>query len=210
MGKKREQPDKHFSPKPAISGRKGLLFILSAPSGTGKSTLCRLILSRFSDLCYSVSFTTRQPRDGEIEGKDYYFIAREKFEEMISKGEWAEWAKVHGNYYGTSAKLLRRELEAGNDVLLDIDVNGARQIRKHFDESVPVFLMPPSADELRKRLEKRSSDPPEVIEKRLKAAEEEMACRDEYPHIIVNDDLEKAADKLAALIKNYRASKKSS
>ncbi|MCF8112070.1 MAG: guanylate kinase [Desulfobacteraceae bacterium] len=210
MDKKKGQADDQPSRKPAAPGRKGLLFILSAPSGTGKSSLCRRILSRFPDICYSVSYTTRPPRNGEIEGRDYYFISREKFEEMISKGQWAEWAKVHGNYYGTSAYLLRRDLSAGNDVLLDIDVNGARQIRKRFTESVPVFIMPPSAEELRHRLEKRSSDPPEVIENRLKAAEEEMACRNEYPHIIVNDDLEKAADKLAALIKDYRGSKKSS
>ncbi|MFP4193546.1 MAG: guanylate kinase [Desulfobacterales bacterium] len=182
----------------------GRLFILSAPSGTGKTTLCRRILSAFPDMKYSVSYTTRPPRNGEADGKDYHFISRQDFEQMIRENRWAEWAKVHENYYGTSADLLEKELYAGNDVLLDIDVNGARQIIRRFPESVPVFIMPPSMEELCRRLKKRDSDRPEVIEKRLRAAQEEMACRNEYRHVIVNDDLEETVEKLASLIEEYR------
>ncbi|MFW5930596.1 MAG: guanylate kinase [Desulfosalsimonas sp.] len=182
----------------------GRLFILSAPSGTGKTTLCRRILSAFPDMKYSVSYTTRPPRNGEADGKDYHFISRQDFEQMIRENRWAEWAKVHENYYGTSADLLEKELYAGNDVLLDIDVNGARQIIRRFPESVPVFIMPPSMGELCRRLKKRDSDRPEVIEKRLRAAQEEMACRNEYRHVIVNDDLEETVEKLASLIEEYR------
>ncbi|MFW6333824.1 MAG: guanylate kinase [Desulfosalsimonas sp.] len=182
----------------------GRLFILSAPSGTGKTTLCRRILSAFPDMKYSVSYTTRPPRNGEADGKDYHFISRQDFEQMIRENRWAEWAKVHENYYGTSADLLEKELYAGNDVLLDIDVNGARQIIRRFPESVPVFIMPPSMGELCRRPKKRDSDRPEVIEKRLRAAQEEMACRNEYRHVIVNDDLEETVEKLASLIEEYR------
>ncbi|MFP4159808.1 MAG: guanylate kinase [Desulfobacterales bacterium] len=186
--------------------QKGRLFILSAPSGTGKTTLCRRILSAFPDMSYSVSYTTREPRDGEKEGREYHFISAEKFEQMIREGRWAEWAVVHGNYYGTSADLLERDLAAGHDVLLDIDVNGAGQIIKRFPESVTIFIMPPSIEALRHRLEKRSSEPPGVIEKRLRAAKEEMAHRHDYRHLIVNDSLEEAAQKLEDLIRQYRAS----
>lgn len=186
---------------PAKTGR---LFILSAPSGTGKTTLCRRILSAFPDICYSVSFTTRPPRNGETEGKDYHFISRQEFERMIRENRWAEWAKVHGNYYGTSADLLEEDLSKGRDVLLDIDVNGARQIIRRFPESMAIFIMPPSMDALRQRLKKRGSDPPEVIENRLRAAEKEIACSNEYRHVIVNDNLEETVEKLTALIENYR------
>lgn len=186
--------------------QKGRLFILSAPSGTGKTTLCRRILSAFPDISYSVSYTTREPRDGEKDGREYHFISAEQFEQMIREDRWAEWAIVHGNYYGTSADLLERELAAGHDVLLDIDVNGAGQIIKRFPQSVTIFIMPPCLEALRQRLEKRSSEPPAVIEKRLRAAEEEMAHRHDYKHLIVNDSLEDAAQKLEALIRQYRAS----
>ncbi|MFO7932322.1 MAG: guanylate kinase [Thermodesulfobacteriota bacterium] len=186
--------------------KKGRLFILSAPSGTGKTTLCRRILSAFPDMSYSVSYTTREPREGEKDGREYHFISAEKFEQMIREDRWAEWAVVHGNYYGTSADLLERELAEGRDVLLDIDVNGAAQIIKRFPQSVTIFIMPPSMEALRQRLEKRSSEPPAVIEKRLRAAEEEIAHRHDYKHLIVNDSLEEAAQKLEALIREYRAS----
>ncbi|MFW6081027.1 MAG: guanylate kinase [Desulfosalsimonas sp.] len=186
--------------------QKGRLFILSAPSGTGKTTLCRRILSAFPDMRYSVSFTTREPRTGEKDGREYHFIPSEKFEQMIRENRWAEWAVVHGNYYGTSADLLEGELASGHDVLLDIDVNGASQITKRFPDSVTVFIMPPSMEDLKNRLEKRSSEPPEVIEKRLRAAELEMAHRHDYNHLIVNDNLDEAARELESLIKEYRRS----
>ena len=133
---------------------RGHLFILSAPSWTGKSTLCRALLAHFPDLQYSVSHTTRTPRKGECEGRDYRFISLPEFEQMIGQGKWAEWATVHGNYYGTSADDIEKHLSAGRDVLLDIDVQGAAQILKRYPDSVPIFIMPPSMAELKERIEK--------------------------------------------------------
>ena len=159
-------------------GRNGCLFVISAPSGAGKTTLCKRILNRFPEMRYSVSYTTRTPRAGEVEGKDYHFISRAEFEEMIREDRWAEWAKVHDNYYGTSADLLKTCMDAGYDVLLDIDVAGAQQIRRHFSDSIHIFIMPPSMAVLKERLLRRSSDDPDEIEKRLKAAEREMAHRE--------------------------------
>lgn len=192
--------DKH---KPG-SQKTGQLFVLSAPSGTGKTTLCRRILPKLENMLFSVSYTTRPPRPGETEGKDYHFISRAEFEQMIRENRWAEWAKVHDNYYGTCADDLNRDLAAGHDVLLDIDVRGARQIVARFAQSVTIFIMPPSLEDLRKRLEKRGSDDQQTIEKRLHAAAGEMACRHEYGYIIVNDRIERAAAELLAVIENNR------
>lgn len=184
--------------------RTGRLFVLSAPSGTGKTTLCRRILPRLERIVFSVSYTTRPPRAAETDGKDYHFISAASFEQMIRENRWAEWARVHDNYYGTSADDLDRDLAAGYDVLLDIDVRGARQIVERFTGSVTIFIMPPSLDDLRKRLEKRGSDDEQTIEKRLRAAAEEMACRHEYRYIIVNDRIERAAQELLTVIENNR------
>lgn len=191
--------------KPAGTPPVGCLFIISAPSGTGKTTLCKAMRERFPDLVYSVSSTTRSPRRNEIDGVDYHFISPEKFEESIRKGEWAEWAEVHGNYYGTSAILLDRNLKSGNDILLDIDVNGAKQIKGRFPESITIFIMPPSLDELRRRLENRNSDNEAVIRRRIENAREEIASKDFYDHIIINDRLEEATVQLADLIERCRA-----
>ncbi len=191
-------------PNSSAGGRTGRLFVLSAPSGTGKTTLCRRILPRLENMRFSVSYTTRPPRPGEISGKDYHFISRQVFEEMIRKNHWAEWAKVYDNYYGTSAKDIERDLASGYDILLDIDVNGMRQIISRFPQSVTIFIMPPSLEDLRHRLEKRGSDEAGVIDKRLKAATREIACRYEYGHIIVNDRVERAACQLLAVIENSR------
>ena len=145
------------------SDRRGRLFILSAPSGAGKSTLCRAVLDRFPDLLYSISYTTRRPRQGEENGNDYHFIAKGEFERGIARGRWAEWADVHGNHYGTSAGLLDRGLNGGQDILLDLDIQGTRQILKQYPAAVTIFIMPPSLEILRYRLEKRGTDSPEVI-----------------------------------------------
>jgi guanylate kinase len=196
---------------PGLCGSKGHRFILSAPSGTGKTTLCRAILNRFPDLCYSVSHTTRKPRPGEQDGIDYFFISVEEFQERLRADRWAEWASVHDNYYGTSADFLETQAAKGRDILLDIDVQGAKQILARYPErTVAVFIMPPSLEVLKERLTARSADSISEIEKRLKNAENEMARKEMYHHVIVNDHLPDAIQALASLIEAYRSGKRAS
>ena len=188
-----------------VPERSGLLFILSAPSGAGKSTLCRAVKDRFPDIMYSISYTTRPLRKGEQNGVDYHFIADDEFEKGIAQGRWAEWAEVHGNYYGTSADLLSRALTGGKDILLDIDVQGMRQITKRYPAGITIFIMPPSLEILRHRLEIRGSDGPESIAVRLKNAQKEMALKDLYRHIVINDRLPDAVAELIGLLEKYRS-----
>lgn len=184
--------------------RKGHLFVVSAPSGTGKTTLCREMLRQFERLIFSISFTTRQPRPNEKHGVDYFFISVERFKEGITSGQWAEYARVYDNYYGTSKEFLQHHLLKGNDVLLDIDVQGADQIVAHYPDSVTIFIMPPSVETLKHRLESRDTDDKSVICKRLAQAEQEMAHKEKYRHIIVNDHLPDGIRAFAALIERYR------
>jgi len=183
----------------------GFLFIISAPSGAGKSTLCRAVRDRFSDLVYSVSYTTRSPRSGEQNGVDYHFIVKDEFEKGIASGRWAEWAEVHGHYYGTSADFLDGELSVGRDILLDIDIQGTRQILQRYPDGITIFIMPPSLETLKSRLQSRDTDSPEVIAVRLKNAREEMAQKDFYRHIITNDRLTDAVAELIAIFEKYRS-----
>jgi len=189
-------------PPPGLAGH---LFILSAPSGAGKTTLRQAALSRFPDISYSVSFTTRPPRTGERDGRDYVFISPDEFEAGIREGRWAEWARVHGHCYGTSARFLEQERAAGRDVLLDIDVQGAQQICRRFPESVTIFVLPPSLEVLEQRLRARGTDRPEAIEARLRNARHEMEQGKMYRHFIVNDDLKTAIDELVAILNAYRS-----
>ena len=183
----------------------GVLFVMSAPSGAGKSTLCRAVLDRFSDLVYSVSYTTRAPRSGEQNGRDYHFITKDEFEKGIVRDRWAEWAEVHGHYYGTSADFLNQELSAGRDILLDIDIQGTRKILQRYPQAVTLFIMPPSLETLKSRLQSRGTDSPEVIAVRLKNADEEMAQKGLYHHIIVNDRLTDAVAELIDIFEKYRS-----
>lgn len=193
-----------MDPAPATAPcRRGILFVLSAPSGAGKTTLRRAVLARFPEIAYSVSTTTRSPRPGEVSGRDYVFITREEFEAGIREGRWAEWAQVHGNYYGTSARTLQEAAAAGTDVLLDIDVQGARQIRRMFPESVTVFIMPPSFEVLAQRLTARGTESPAAIQLRLRNARQEMEERHWYRHVVVNDELATAVEELTAIIASY-------
>lgn len=184
--------------------RHGHLFILSAPSGAGKTTIAKAVLQKFTDMCYSISYTTRKPRAEEREGVDYHFVSKQDFKNGIKKARWAEWAEVYGNYYGTSAEFIEKKLSSGCDILLDIDVQGTLQILKHHPDSVTVFILPPSINALRKRLEMRGTDSQAVIEKRLINAKKEMAQKKLYRHIIVNDELSAAIDEICAIFNKYR------
>ena len=182
----------------------GHLFIISAPSGAGKTTIAKAVLQKFRDMCYSISYTTRKPRAEERDGVDYHFVSKQDFKNGIKKARWAEWAEVYGNYYGTSAEFIEKKLSSGCDILLDIDVQGTLQILKHHPDSVTVFILPPSINALRKRLEMRGSDSQAVIEKRLINAKKEIAQKKMYLHIIVNDELSAAIDEICAIFNKYR------
>ena len=199
LEKTRKKMTSSGDPKP------GFLFIISAPSGAGKSTLCRAVMDRFSDLIYSVSYTTRSPRSGEQKGVDYHFIVKDEFEKGIVSGHWAEWAEVHDHYYGTSADFLDGELSVGRDILLDIDIQGTRQILQRYPDGVTIFILPPSLETLESRLQSRGTDSPEVIAVRLKNAREEMAQKDLYRHIITNDRLTDAVAELIAIFEKCRS-----
>jgi len=183
---------------------KGRLFVVSAPSGAGKTTLCTLLRQRFPDLVYSVSYTTRAPRKGEQNGVDYHFIDTDTFLSLRSEQQWAEWAEVHGHYYGTAAAPIQAAVNAGKDVLLDIDVQGAMQILERFPDAVTIFIAPPSLAVLQKRLAARGTDAPQTIAARMRNAAAEMAYRGRYDHIVVNDRLERAAEQLAGIVSRKR------
>ncbi len=191
--------------KNKLKSLNGNLFILSAPSGAGKTTLCKALLEKFPDIVYSVSYTTRPPRGNEKHGKDYFFIEKAAFENKLKQDYWAEWANVHGHFYGTSREILDNYLAMGRDILLDIDVQGTRQILEHYPHSVTIFVMPPSLEALRIRLESRATDTAEVIERRLRDAEKEIEQRHIYSHLIINDKLEEAVAILSGLVAGYRS-----
>ena len=184
--------------------RRGTLFVVSAPSGAGKTTLCREARLRVPDLAYSVSCTTRAPRPGEVDGSDFRFITRETFVAMQERGELAEWATVHGNLYGTPARPLEAALHEGRDVLLDIDTQGATQLRRPYPEAVLVFVVAPSMAELEQRLRERRSDADQDIARRLARARDEIALWKQYDYLIVNRDVKEAMDQLMAIIQAER------
>lgn len=174
--------------------------ILSSPSGGGKTTIARELLRRRTDLGYSVSCTTRAPRVGEVNGKDYYFLSTVEFERRRDGGEFAESAQVHENMYGTLRSEIQRVLSAGKHVVMDIDVQGARQFRRAFPESVTIFVLPPSAEILLERLRQRQTESKEQLARRLQSALQELQAVDEYQYVVVNDDLTKAVARVSAVI----------
>ena len=184
--------------------RRGTLFVVSAPSGAGKTTLCREMRLRLPDLAYSVSVTTRAPRAGEIDGVDFRFVAEAEFRAMLARGEFAEWATVHGHLYGTRARALEEALGGGRDVLLDIDTQGAAQLRARYPEAVLVFIVAPSMKELEQRLRERRSDAESEIGRRLARAREEIALWRQYDYLVVNRDVKEAMEQLAAIIQAER------
>ena len=176
------------------------LHVISGPSGVGKGSVLAAVRRRHPDVWLSVSATTRPPRPGETDGVEYHFVSPERFAAMVERGELLEWATYAGNSYGTPAEPVRRCLAAGRPALLEIELQGARQVREALPEAVQVFIAPPSLEALRARLVGRGSDAPEHVEERLRTAERELAAREEFPHVIVNDRLEEAVDELANLV----------
>jgi len=189
---------------------RSLFVIVSAPSGAGKTTLCNRLLAKRSDLAYSVSCTTRAPREGEVDGEDYIFIDESRFKKRVEKGDFLEYAQVHGAWYGTLRSTVADSLRAGMDIILDIDVQGAGLIRERISSLpsdnvlrrgyVDIFIAPPSVEELRARLEGRAKDSPDVIERRMRQAEKEVAESTAYRYLVVNDDLERAERALDSIL----------
>ncbi len=180
--------------------KRGTSYVISAPSGAGKTTLCRKLTENIQGTKLSVSYTTRSPREGEVDGVHYTFISENKFKKMIEKKEFAEWAVVHGNLYGTAIKRLKKLNDDGYDIILDIDTRGAMQLKKNYDNAVYIFILPPSMDILKKRLVNRKTDSKEIIEERINNAKDEMSKCMDYDYVIVNDKLEMAYNELESIV----------
>ena len=179
---------------------KGTLFVLSGPSGVGKGTVLDKLLNKYNNINYSVSATTRKPRPEEVDGEDYFFISREEFIEKKDKGKFIEWAKVHDNFYGTPKDYVNQCLENGEDIILEIDIQGARQVKRNYPSAVFIFLVPPSLMELEKRLNKRGSEKDSTKELRLKNAKTEIKEQIHYDYKVINDDLHTAVKRLQEII----------
>ncbi len=185
--------------------QEGLLFVVSAPSGAGKTTLCRAVSDSLENERHSISYTTRKPRPGEIDGRDYYFVAETRFREMIEAGDFAEWAEVHSNFYGTSRRVLDGMRSEGIDIILDIDTQGAKQIKTKYGQAVFIFVMPPSLEILEERLRNRRSDHEDEIRKRMRRARDEIRDYTMYDYVIVNRDFDRALFELRAIITAERS-----
>lgn len=183
---------------------RGLLFIVSAPSGAGKTSMVQALLRRDTQVGLSVSYTTRAPRPGEENGRHYHFVDRLEFERMIEHGDFLECATVHGNYYGTSERWVRTRLEAGTDIILEIDWQGASQVRKRIAGTTGIFIMPPSIETLESRLRTRAQDTEAVIARRLAAAREEISHLAEFDYVIINDDFDRAVEDMCAVVRASR------
>ena len=180
--------------------RKGLLVVVSGPSGAGKGTICQALLEKATGLAYSVSATTRQPREGEIDGESYYFLTAAAFEEMIESDALLEWAKVYDNYYGTPLKKIEEKLAAGEDILLEIDTQGAMKVQEKFPDGVYIFILPPSLAELERRIRGRDTETEEVLEKRLGAAVDEIRAGRRYKYVVTNDEVGKAVETIFGIL----------
>lgn len=180
--------------------RPGLLFVISAPSGGGKTSLCKEVIDNLGGLRHSVSYTTRAPRVGETDGIDYHFVTPERFAAMVAQGAFAEWAEVHGNRYGTAVATLEAARRAGVDLLLDIDCQGAAQLKGNYRHGVFIFILPPSYRELQRRLEGRRTDAPEVIARRMANARGEIEAAQWYDYLVVNDDFVQAKTHLLSIL----------
>ena len=184
---------------------RGTLFVVSSPSGGGKGTIIRHVLEDVGNLSYSVSYTTRAPRQGEVDGREYFFVSRETFEEMVAAGEFLEWACVHGNLYGTAKNQVIEETNAGSDIILEVDVQGAASVRQLLMDSVSIFILPPSYEVLKQRLIARGTDSPEELAVRLRNAPDELKQYSAFDYVIINDEVERASAQLASIIYAARA-----
>jgi len=183
----------------------GILFVVSSPSGGGKGTLIQRVLKQVLDLSYSVSFTTRAPRNGEVDGREYFFINTERFEEMVAAGEFLEWAHVHSKLYGTARSQVLREISEGRDIILEVDVQGAASVRALMADSVSIFILPPSFEILKQRLRARGTDSPDELDLRLRNAHLELKDYSAFEYVILNDDLDRAANQMTAIVHAERA-----
>lgn len=180
--------------------RKPLLVVISSPSGAGKTTVCKKVLKRHPEYLYSVSFTTREKRKGEVDGKDYHFVEEKEFEKMIKRKEFAEWACVYGDYYGTSKKVIDKAKKEKKTLIMVLDVRGAFAIKRLYPESVLIFMLPPSLEELKKRLKKRATDKREDMKKRLKSAVKEISFWSNYDYVLVNENLNQTVKEVENII----------
>ncbi|MDO5649245.1 MAG: guanylate kinase [Gallicola sp.] len=180
--------------------RDGFLLVLSGPSGVGKGTVCEALMKHRKDIKYSISATTRKKRPLEINGENYYFMSQEEFKESIEKKEFLEYAQVHGNYYGTPRKFVTESIDGGDIVILEIDVQGALQVKENCPEAVYIFLLPPDLQELRNRIEKRSTEDEDTINLRMNNAQTELTFIDKYDYAVINDDVEKTVRKIECII----------
>ena len=183
---------------------RGILFVVSAPSGGGKGTLIQRVLNNVPNLSYSVSFTTRAPRSGEENGREYFFVSTEQFEQMVAAGEFLEWAHVHSHRYGTSRRQVAREISEGRDIILEVDVQGAASVRELNSDSVSIFILPPSFEVLRQRLLARGTDSLEELDVRLRNAPRELQHYSAFQYLIINDEADRAAGDLSAIIQAER------
>ena len=181
--------------------QEGLLIVVSGPSGAGKGTICKRLLEENPSLGYSISATTRAPRTGEVNGVNYWFLSKEEFQEMIAQDGLLEWAEVYGNYYGTPAQKVRESLAQGKNIVLEIDTQGAALVREKFPDGVYIYILPPSLEELKRRIIGRGTDSAESIERRLSCAREEMGCvSEQYNYLVLNDEVELAVDRIETII----------
>lgn len=186
--------------------QRGLLIVISGPSGVGKGTVRNSLFKRSDhDMVYSISMTTRKPRNGEVDGRDYYFVSEEEFLERIEQGKFLEYAKFIDNYYGTPLDKLEEQLANGNEVVLEIEINGAMQVKKKRPDAIFIFIAPPTLDDLNERLHKRGTESEEIIQERCQKAVKELAMANLYDYIVVNDDVDNAADKILAIVRAEHA-----
>jgi guanylate kinase len=199
------EPNEQAQAEPVTQSGRGILFVVSSPSGGGKGTLIQRVLNQILNLGYSVSFTTRTPRNGEVDGREYFFVTTEKFQEMAAAGEFLEWAQVHGKFYGTARSQVAQEIGAGRDIILEVDVQGAASVRGLMADAVSIFILPPSFEILRQRLQARGTDSPEELDLRLRNAPTELQDYSAFEYVIINDDADRAAEQMMAIIHAERA-----